>query len=133
MEKKMSRSCNFNAREENILLNLANTYKDKVESKKSDTNNNKIKADACIQICKEFNGISREVYRTHQVLKNKYENIKKRAKQKFADNKNYMKGTGGGPSKEIVMTTTDTQIHEILGTQLTGLCSQFDNDAAAGL
>lgn len=48
----MSRSSNFTAREENILLNLANTHKDKVESKKSDTNNNKIKADAWIQICK---------------------------------------------------------------------------------
>lgn len=67
------------------------------------------------------------------MLKNKYENIKKRGKQKFADHKKYVMGTGGGPSKEIVVTETDSSLYEILGTQLTGLSSQFDSDSAGGL
>lgn len=40
--------------------------------------------------------------------------------------------TRGGPSKDIMVTSTDDDIHEIIGTQLTGLSSEFDDDAVMG-
>lgn len=132
MEKKFIRSTNFNSREENILIHLVKKYKGEVECKKSDTNTNKIKAEAWVKICNEFNSQLGEPYRSDKTLKNKYENIKKRAKQRFADHKKYVTGTGGGPHKDILISDTDTSLHEILGTQLTGLTSEFDSDMTAG-
>ena len=83
-----------------------------------------------MEITKTFNCHVGEPYRSDKVLKIKYENIKKRAKK---DHKRYITGTGGGPSKKIVVTDVDSTIHEILGTQMTGLPSEFDCDAADGL
>ncbi|CAG9773218.1 unnamed protein product [Ceutorhynchus assimilis] len=131
MEKNNFRATNFSAREENVLINLVKKYKNAVECKKSDTDNNRIKAEAWQKIYTEFNNILGDPHRTTKVLKNKYENIKKRAKQKFADNKKYVIGTGGGPFKDLVIADTESDLHEILGTQLTGGTSKFDGDATA--
>ncbi|KAG5863675.1 hypothetical protein JTB14_002742 [Gonioctena quinquepunctata] len=38
---------------------------------------------------------------------------------------------GGGPEKDIVVTTVDNDINEIIGTQLTGRPSEFDDDTVA--
>lgn len=133
MSQTKSRTTNFSAREENILINLVKKYKSEIENKKTDTNNNRIKAEAWEKIYKEYNSILGDPHRCTKVLRNKYENIKKRAKQKFADNKKYMTGTGGGPFKDIEITKTESELHEILGTQLTGFTSKYDSDATAGL
>lgn len=132
MERKNSRAANFSTREENVLINLVKKYKNAVECKKTDSDNNKIKTEVWEKIYSEFNSILGDPYRSIKVLKNKYENIKKRAKQKFADNKKYVSGTGGGAFKDLVLTKTESDIHDILGTQLTGLTSKFDSDATAG-
>ncbi|CAG9759613.1 unnamed protein product [Ceutorhynchus assimilis] len=110
MEKKNFRATNFSAREENVLINLVRKYKNAIECKKSDTDNNRIKAEAWQKIYTEFNSILGDPHRTAKVLKNKYENIKKRAEQKFADNKKYVIGTGGGPFKDLVIADTEKSI-----------------------
>lgn len=129
---KKLRATNFTAKEEHVLINLVKKYKYEIECKRTDTNTNKIKANAWLQLAKEYNSMFGDCYRDCKILKNKYENIKKRTKQKFADHKTYIKGTGGGPSKDIIVTTTDNDIHEIIGTQLTGNYSEFDDDCTAG-
>lgn len=129
--KKFSRSKNFSEKEETILLTLVRKYRDAVECKYSDANN-RIKAEAWETITKEFNMVCGETHRDRPTLRNKYENIKKRSKTKFADDKKYVAGTGGGPSKPIVITGCDNVIGEILGEQLTGNGSEFDDDAAEG-
>jgi hypothetical protein len=53
-------------------------YKNKIECKKSDTNTNKIKVQAWIDLSKEYNAISGDTYRNAKVLRSKYENLKKR-------------------------------------------------------
>lgn len=131
--RKFARSTNFTAREENVLLSLVKKYKDSIECKKTDTNTNKVKANAWIELTKEYNGICAEYHRDVKTLKSKYENFKKRTKQKFADQKKYVKGTGGGPEKDIIVTTTDNDIYEIIGSQLTGHSSEFDDDTVAGI
>lgn len=115
-----------------MLLNLVKKYKELIETKKTDTNTNKIIVDAWINLAKECNSVCAEYHRDVKTLRNKYENIKKRTKQKFADQKKYVTGTGGGPEKDIVITTVDNDIYEIIGTQLTGRPSEFDDDTVAG-
>ena len=69
------------------------------------------------------------MYRSAKVLRSRYENKKKRAKQKFADEKKYVIGTGGGPCREVIVGPEDSIMLDVLGTQMTGLTSQFDDDA----
>lgn len=131
-QKKFKRSTNFTTKEDNILLSLVKKYRNEVECKKTDCNANKIKASAWLKIEEEFNMIGGEPYRDCKILRTKYENLKKRTKKKYADHKTYITTTGGGPSKDIMITSTDDDIHEIIGTQLTGLSSEFDDDAVMG-
>lgn len=129
MEKSnKKRSTNFSSKEENILISLVKKFKDQIECKRSDTNTNKIKLNAWKRVTNEFNSISGENYRHLEVLRNKYDNLKKRSKQKFADEKSFLKKTGGGPSKDFYFDDTDKEIKEIIGTQMTGLQSEFDDD-----
>jgi hypothetical protein len=122
------RSTNFSAREETLLVELVRKYKNKIECKKSDTNTNKIKVQAWIDLSKGYNAISGDTYRDPKVLRSKYENLKKRTKQKLADEKASKFGTGGGPEEHFHMTEVDVNIKEIIGKQLNGFPSEFDND-----
>lgn len=122
------RSTNFSSREESILISLVKKFKEQIECKKSDTNTNKIKLNAWKRVTNDFNSISGENYRHLQILRNKYENVKKQSKQKFADEKSFLKKTGGGPPKDFNFDDTDKEMKEIIGTQMTGLQSEFDDD-----
>ncbi|XP_050497771.1 uncharacterized protein LOC126883292 isoform X2 [Diabrotica virgifera virgifera] len=123
------RVTNFSKNEETLLLDLVLKYKDILECKKTDTSNNKIKWEVWMQLTKEFNSVSGETTRDVKGLKNKYENIKKRTKQKFAGIKKYASGTGGGPPQNPVFTNTDEALHEIIGPQITGTQSSYDYDS----
>lgn len=81
-------------------------------------------------ISKEFNSTT-GTFKDSSTLRCKYENLKKKAKKKFADLKCHVKGTGGGESANIVFDSIDEIIQSVtmLGTQLTGMTSQFDSDA----
>ena len=61
--------------------------------------------------------MSGETARDVTVLKNKYNNLKKRAKGNFAQERSNAFGTGGGPSDPSPVTELDIQIKEIIGKQ----------------
>lgn len=130
--KKFSRCTNFSCSEESKLITLVNKYQHIVECKKTDEVSGNVKKEVWQKIGKEFNAAA-TVYRDEKVLKTKYENMKKRTKQKFSEEKKYTNGTGGGPPKPTKYTDTDENIKEILGARLTGLSSHFDNDATLGV
>ncbi|KAF5269693.1 hypothetical protein FQA39_LY08616 [Lamprigera yunnana] len=79
-----------------------------------------------------FNCHSGEPHRDTDTPRNKYNNIKKRAKAKFSEEKKYMYGTGGGSAKKqtddnIIMN----DIQEIAGAQITGMESKYDDNSFA--
>lgn len=123
------RTLNFSSKEDNVLLALIKEkYASQIENKKTDSNANKSKAEAWIQLAKEFNSCCGDNYRDAKVLQNKYLNMKKRSKKRFAEEKKYLYGTGGGPPRNDTITDIDTDIKEIIGPQMTGLISEFDGD-----
>ncbi|KAI4455713.1 myb/sant-like dna-binding domain [Holotrichia oblita] len=111
MNKKFARSTNFSFKEEHLLISLVKKYKNDVECKRSDTNTSQIKKQEWKKIEEEFNASSGEIYRSVEVLRNK-------------------NCTGGGPSEGIIISGVEKDIEDILGTQLTGLPSEFDNDVS---
>lgn len=131
MADKIKRASNFTSREEHLLVNLVKEkYANIIENKKTDSGANKVKNEAWLQLADEFNSLSGEQYRDASVLKIKYNNLKRRSKLKFAQQKQYSYGTGGGPPKEINDTDIDYSFKEIIGTQITGMESEFGSDIA---
>ncbi|XP_014243067.1 fibrinogen silencer-binding protein-like [Cimex lectularius] len=120
------RAANFTKTEENILLGLVRKYVLIVENKKTDAVSAKQKADCWQQITAEYNshGVTA---RSSAVLKGKYENIKKRGKKKLSEKSAHIKKTGGGPPLPAD-DSQDKVLMDILGTQLTGFQSQYDDD-----
>ncbi|CAG9840735.1 unnamed protein product [Diabrotica balteata] len=124
------RTVNFTESEENMLLLLIKKYATIIENKKTDSSINYKKNEAWAQIEREFNACSRGgTYRSMIVLKNKYTNIKKRSVKKFSNAKKMMYCTGGGPNIQFTDNEVDTTIREIIGSRMTGLTSEFDNDS----
>lgn len=98
-----------------------------LECKRTDVNSSKSKELAWAALGNDFNANS-ATFRDATMLRRKYENLKKRSKQKYAQEKCNLTGTGGGSPAVITITAVDESIKNILGTQLTGMTSQFDDD-----
>ncbi|KAK9739322.1 Myb/SANT-like DNA-binding domain [Popillia japonica] len=123
------RAANFNTKEETLLVNLAKKYKTILECQQTDMKSHQAMSVTWEKIESEFNGLSGEMYRPREVLKKKYENIKKRVKKQYAEEKCYARRTGGGPPKQSIFNEVDTAVKEILGTRIEGRLSEFDGDA----
>ncbi|CAH1099326.1 unnamed protein product [Psylliodes chrysocephalus] len=78
-------------------------------------------------LCQEFNANNINP-RDVNTLRRKYDNLKKRTKKKYADEKLYMRRTGGGPPKIINIDSVDQSLKDILGSHITGMESEFDDD-----
>lgn len=78
------------------------------------------------EIEKLFNASNKGLYRADETPKNKYENIKKRRKKKYASEKTHAYETGGGPSVNIKFSDQEIAVGEIFGTSLTGGYSKID-------
>ncbi|GAB1869632.1 Regulatory protein zeste [Camponotus japonicus] len=124
----LKRAPNFTKTEEEILVQLVKKHDKVLECKRTDTNSNILKEETWKTISKEFNSTT-GTFRDPPTLRRKYENLKKKTKKKFADLKCHVKGTGGGEPANIVFDSIDETIQSMLGTQLTGMTSQFDSDA----
>jgi len=85
---------------------------------------------AWIKIQNEFNSQLSETPRTAAVLKNKYENIKRNVKKKYAEEKTFSRGTGGRPTKLFQETSIASTVGEILQTRMTGETSIYDSDTS---
>jgi hypothetical protein len=62
------------------------------------------------------------------ILKQKYNNLKKNSKNKFARNKQEMLKTGGGTSEFVAINDVDLTFKSILGNQIDGLPAVYDSD-----
>lgn len=128
----VKRASNFNSKEEALLISLIQKYKGIIECRKTDAINNEKKNSTWSKIASEFNSSSGVSYRDSKILKNKYENIKKRTKKKSAVEKSSIFHTGGGPSENITYTPVEEQVKDILGVRIDGLDSKLDDDALLG-
>ncbi|KAL1488645.1 hypothetical protein ABEB36_014445 [Hypothenemus hampei] len=107
-----------------MSLLLDNKYKVQIPHKTY-----KLKAKCWSSIANEFNAmVSGNVFRAAEVLRKKYEK-KKNVKRKHANEKCYMRGTGGGPTKVTNFDNIESEIIEILGPRIEGLSSEFGGDA----
>ncbi|CAH1104457.1 unnamed protein product [Psylliodes chrysocephalus] len=123
---KRKREPNFTAKEEIILIICVKKHIKIVENKTTDAINNAEKLRGWEKIYKDFNQ-NNDRHRSVKALKEKYENLKKRAKKVFAEEKIYNKGTGGGPYKDFGITDVDLQLKEILGKRLEGNSEENSN------
>ncbi|CAG9763619.1 unnamed protein product [Ceutorhynchus assimilis] len=128
--KVKNRSVNFTPMEETLLAYFVKKHKGILENKKTDAVTNADKNKCWVMLEKEFNAESGASYRSAQILKKKYENMKKQTKKKISEEKCYRFGTGGGPFQEFTLTEADQTVIEILGkTRVHGLATQFGGDA----
>lgn len=133
MAEGIKRCNNFSDSETRVIIELVDKYKDIIECKKTDTEVNRKKIAIWKSIEKEFNSLSGQTFRDAKALRNKYENLKKRAKKKAADNKAQKMGTGGGPSQETDLSDIDNTIISILGVRAEGLPSEFGIDSVGNV
>jgi hypothetical protein len=73
--------------------------------------------------------MSARISRDSDTLKRKYENMKKRSKARYADEKLKTVKTGGGRFEETQVNTIDEKLRSMLGVQVTGDVSEFDSDS----
>lgn len=122
------RAVNFTRGEENMLVSLVKKYAHIIENKKTDSCVNQKKAATWVQITKEFNSTGGDTYRSLNILKNKYLNMKKKSVKKFAEERKLAYSTGGGPPVNFKDEEIDISIKEIIGSRMTGFTSEFDSD-----
>ena len=98
------RSPNFSSDEIELLKTLVHKRWDKIECKKSDSLTWKQKQLSWEDLSEEYNSNNRSLeYRSVNILKKKWDNLKKALKQKVTAEKSYIKGTGGGPAKNLLI------------------------------
>lgn len=129
-QKADKRAANFSKYEEQLLINLVEKYKNIIESKKSNAVTWKDKEKAWLKIECEFNNKNNDnTFRSAKHLKEKYNNLKKGTKKKFAIEKMNISKTGGGSYTPILVTDVDLTIKEMLGAQVSGLQNSYDSDS----
>lgn len=122
------RSGNFTYEETQLLINQVKKYKNVIESRKTDHLTSGAKKRAWQAIEESFNSES-GAHRDWKVLKSKYDNLKKVSKKKFAEEKRLHRKTGGGGVGSVNITQADLDIRDMLGKQIHGMVSEFDDDA----
>lgn len=79
---------------------------------------------------KEFNSKNSDnAFRSMKHLKEKYNNLKKETKRKFALGKINASNTDGGSFMSVKVTDVNLAIQNILGEQVFGLQNSYDYDS----
>lgn len=130
MSQQRSRTRNFSEDEEEILVKLANNYKQIIENKTTSAVNTKAKKDAWEQIAVQFNAMCPHGVRSAPVLRNKYDNIKKLLRQTKAKERREAMATGGGKAPEPWQAKNEAlkELSETIALSVEGLPSSFDDD-----
>lgn len=124
------RAPNFSKNEEQLLIGLVEKYKNIIECKKSNVLTWKDKEKAWLKIEMEFNSKNNgNTFRNAKHLKEKFNNLKKETKRKFALEKINTCKTGGGPFTPVKLTDTNLAIKDILGEQVSRLQNSYDCDS----
>lgn len=110
------RQSNFVIEEEKLLISLVQHHKHIIESKKTGNTSWTDKKLAWESIEKQFNSQSqRNVYRNAENLKEKYNNLKKKTKKKYSEDKINIMKTGGGSYVSPELNKIDKAIYDIIG------------------
>jgi hypothetical protein len=129
-QRKRTRAANFTPDEKRICLELANKYKNVIENKKTDATSKIEKDEAWNKIADEFNKLCPSLIgRTSSHLKNFFDNQKRSARKRAADNRMEIMRTGGGPSAAKDDPLIDMTLAIINKKTVSGLSSRFDDDA----
>ncbi|CAH1955781.1 unnamed protein product [Acanthoscelides obtectus] len=112
-----------------MLILLVSKNKDVIESKTCCTVTWIQKSSVRQGIEQEFQAPA-GCHREAKTLRDKYFNLKKKTKSKFATNKSNIIKTGGGSCQLQAFDLIDTQLQEIMGPQLEGLTNNYDDDCS---
>ncbi|KAF5294774.1 hypothetical protein FQA39_LY00258 [Lamprigera yunnana] len=111
-------------------VSLVVSRKDIIECKKTDVSSSRAKEEEWKNLAHEFNSnCNNGTLRDCRTLRRKYENIKKRSKKAFAEEKLFQRGTGGGPKIPSKITNLEEIVKDMLGSQVTGLPTEFGGDS----
>ncbi|CAG9763569.1 unnamed protein product [Ceutorhynchus assimilis] len=121
MDKK--RCNNFTSTETDILVGLVEDFEDILECKKTDTVTNSMKEAEWQKMESRFNALSGTA-RTAKMLRSKWKKIKK----EFAEHKQSLYKTGGGPGCFGDFDGITNRVLAIVGVGATGTTSRFDSD-----
>ncbi|XP_071052903.1 myb/SANT-like DNA-binding domain-containing protein 3 [Onthophagus taurus] len=110
-----SRTPNFTATDDAILVGLVSKYQKVLENKHTDTITNKSKATMWDKLTSECIARSGSVYRNIKILKNKFKNIKRRTKEKLSKEKAARYRRGGGPHTIVNITPIEEEIKTMIG------------------
>lgn len=127
MEKKSKRIANFTEAEKSILVDLVTAKKDILENKRTNTVSIKEKENCWEQLCNEYNGMAMNISRPTISLKNCWENIKKRTKKQFAEDRMQRYKTGGGQYAGDIDPLT-VRVMDIIRPAVEGLSNALDSD-----
>lgn len=107
------RTTNFSTKEVQFLIQLVDKKKDTIECKKTDRTSSEDKNNAWLEIEAEFNSAF-DNFRSFKNLRTKYENMKKTAKKNYAEDKQELYRTGGGPNPPSQVSAFDESILKIV-------------------
>ncbi|XP_048489441.1 myb/SANT-like DNA-binding domain-containing protein 3 [Plutella xylostella] len=127
---KRKRDPTFVFSEKMVLVDLVESHYSIVESKKTDAYSVREKAAEWAKIAEAFNSSSAVYHREWTVLKNCWENLKKKAKNVMTlVNQNHIK-TGGGPHVKIEDDPIIDRVVGIIKPQVQGFVNIFDSDGS---
>ncbi|XP_022837664.1 uncharacterized protein LOC111364840 [Spodoptera litura] len=125
---KRKRDPTFVASEKMALVDLVEKHFAIVECKKTDATTIRSKNQEWQKIAEEFNSVSSVHPREWIVLKNCWENLKKRAKsEQTARNQHYL-GTGGGPPRKLTVDPAIDRVLDLIQTRVSGFVNVYDSD-----
>ncbi|XP_063912695.1 uncharacterized protein LOC135129477 [Zophobas morio] len=130
MDKKDSskRSANFSKEDESLLIDIIAENKDVIENKQSGAQHWKDKEKAWEKVTDLFNANSTSGARSTKTLRDKYNNLKKKTKEKNSKIILSFRKTGGGDSEEKELNPVEAKVKQLMGVQVEGLPSSYDCD-----
>ncbi|KAG5899927.1 hypothetical protein JTB14_002478 [Gonioctena quinquepunctata] len=128
-KRKRKRDPPFQPAEKNNLIDLVTKYFAIIECKRTDSVSTKAKNEQWSKIAREFNATSSFMDRDWQVLKNLWENLKKKTKSSITQQTQEMFATGGGPPKKMNDDPILERVIGLIRSNVQGFKNPFDSDA----
>ena len=113
--------------EQEVLVNIVDSFKSVVENKKNDIHSIGKKEKTWSEIEKQFCAIAGVIKRDRDQLKKTWQNLKARAKRSISQEKRERLKTGGGCPPEKADATTE-RVASMLPTQMHPLENPYDDD-----
>lgn len=115
MSEKQSTKAVYSTKEKALLVSLVETFKDKLESKRTDGTTNAIKSETWNTIANQYNTHDVTI-RTPGQLKKCWENVKYKTRKADTQVRHNMLLTGGGPPEKDTSDVVDDMVRAIVPT-----------------